>query len=267
MTALDGLSLGFSTTPLVITSIPELPLMAPADGEEPLNEHVEAYRFTKIVHETVYDSVSPLNPNNSAVGKVVVVTGGGKGIGKAVASAFALSGATGVVLLGRDKAALEASREEIQSPGVKVLCYAADITVPDQVRAVFKAALDIFGHIDVLINNAGYLSAAKDFDQISIEDYWESFEVNVKGGIVVTLEYVKTAQPGSTIVNMSSAAAHVSFYQGYSSYSSSKLAFWRIMEFVQHECPQMRTFNLNPGTCLTDMTRKSGFPTQTDLGK
>ncbi|KAL6242195.1 hypothetical protein RBB50_010743 [Rhinocladiella similis] len=237
-----------------------------SEEKETLSAHDKAHYFTNVTHEAVYDLVSPLNPSNSFAGKVVLVTGGGKGIGRAIAFGFAQAGARGVILVGRDQGALEASRAGIEKSGAKVLCYEADITSPSRIHEVFNDSLDVFGGIDVLVNNAGYLPTPQVFDKTSsLDDFWQGFEVNVKGGVTVTLQFLKSAKPDSTIINISSGAAHVSFYDGYASYSASKLALMRIMEFVQNECPHVRVFSLQPGTVLTDMTRKSAYPTHTDI--
>jgi citronellol/citronellal dehydrogenase len=82
------------------------------------------------------------------------VTGGGTGIGRATALALAATGA-GVVVCGRREAPLRATAEEVQAGGGTCLAVAADVREPEQVDRVIEAALERFGHVDVLVNNAG----------------------------------------------------------------------------------------------------------------
>jgi citronellol/citronellal dehydrogenase len=96
---------------------------------------------------------SPLRPDANA-GRVALVTGGGTGIGRATALELAATGAR-VVVCGRRPEPLEEVREEIEGLGGEVLAVAADLREPDQVERLTDAALDRFGAVDVLVNNAG----------------------------------------------------------------------------------------------------------------
>lgn len=88
-------------------------------------------------------------------GRVVLVTGGGTGIGRAAALAFARSGARAVAICGRRPEPLEAVRGEIEAAGSTCLAVPCDIREPDEVERLVTAALEPFGQIDVLVNNAG----------------------------------------------------------------------------------------------------------------
>jgi citronellol/citronellal dehydrogenase len=96
---------------------------------------------------------SPLRPDANA-GRVALVTGGGTGIGRATAHEFAATGAR-VVICGRREEPLAATAREIEALGGSCLAMSADIREPDQVERVVEAALDRFGTVDVLVNNAG----------------------------------------------------------------------------------------------------------------
>ncbi|MFM8944110.1 MAG: SDR family NAD(P)-dependent oxidoreductase, partial [Actinomycetota bacterium] len=96
---------------------------------------------------------SPLAADANA-GRVVLVTGGGTGIGRATALAFAGSGAK-VAICGRRPAPLEAARAALEALGAEVLVHPADVREPEQVVGLVDAVLGRFGAIDVLVNNAG----------------------------------------------------------------------------------------------------------------
>jgi citronellol/citronellal dehydrogenase len=102
------------------------------------------------------DSVLAADANR---GTVALITGGGTGIGRATARAFAASGAR-LVICGRRAEPLEAARSELDSAGAECLAMSCDVREPDQVAALLDAALERFGAVDVLVNNAGGQFAA-----------------------------------------------------------------------------------------------------------
>jgi NAD(P)-dependent dehydrogenase (short-subunit alcohol dehydrogenase family) len=84
--------------------------------------------------------------------------------------------------------------------------------------------------------------------------------VNIKGPIITTQAFLKIAQTGATLINVTSAAAHIPYIEEFSGYSAAKLAGAKIMECVQNENPELRVFNLNPGFFETNMAKASGLP-------
>ena len=94
----------------------------------------------------------------SLVGKVVIVTGAGRGLGRVIALTMAEAGAD-MVCAGKTSASLEATAREVQELGRAALAIPTDVTKADQVDAMVQTTLDTFGHIDVLVNNAGLLIA------------------------------------------------------------------------------------------------------------
>ncbi len=217
------------------------------------------FSFTEISHRAPYPEISPSNPILSAAGKVIVITGGGTGIGKAVAAAFLEARAAAVILIGRTEAYLKETQAELSlaKSATKVDYFVADITNQVAVETAFSTTFQCYGKVDVLVNNAGYLSAHTSLAKSPLEDYWRGFEINIKGPIITTQAFIKIAQTGATLINVSSGAAHIPYIPNYSGYSSSKLAAAKIMEFVQRENPELRVFNLSPGVVDTNMAKKS----------
>ncbi|KAF3404926.1 Short chain dehydrogenase andI [Talaromyces pinophilus] len=218
--------------------------------------------FVPTSHHDTYPTISETNPELSCKGKVAFITGGGRGIGRAIAKAFAIARAKGIFLIGRTASDLLSAVEEIKilSTGnpVPVHHAKADVTDKEAVVSAFKQAIEAFGHIDVLIQNAGYLDDHRSLLDSDLDDYWKTFEINVKGGLIVVQQFLKHSQPDDTIINIGSGAGHLPCLPGYSAYSSSKLAFAKVIEHVQVENPDLRIFNINPGAIATEMQAKSG---------
>ncbi|RBR24899.1 uncharacterized protein FIESC28_02317 [Fusarium coffeatum] len=227
--------------------------------------------FVPTLRHKTYPAIDENNPELSANGKVVFITGGGSGIGRQIAKAFLTAGAKGIFLAGRNESKLQDAVSELNnlqgSANKKTTFHytTADVTDAGSVASAFKKANEVFGHIDILIQNAGYLDDHVSVIDSDLEDYWKTFEVNVKGALIVVKQFLKQSRAGDTIINISSGAGHLPYLPGYSAYSGSKLAFAKIMEYVQHEHPDLRTFSIQPGAVETAMQAKSGIPAVDDI--
>jgi NAD(P)-dependent dehydrogenase (short-subunit alcohol dehydrogenase family) len=141
--------------------------------------------------------------------KVVIVTGGGRGIGRAVALGFAGEGAH-LVVAARTRAEIEAVAEEARGRGgadwqPRVLAVACDVTDEDQVKAVVQAALHEFGRVDVLVNNAG-VAVARPVWGMRRSSFDQTLAVNLTGTFLFTKHVWKPMkqQGGGLIINISS---------------------------------------------------------------
>jgi NAD(P)-dependent dehydrogenase (short-subunit alcohol dehydrogenase family) len=133
------------------------------------------------------------------------VTGGSKGIGKAISIAFVKEG-TNVVICGRGEEALKESAAEIEKLGGNVLAVQADLTKQPDVEHLVSSAIDRFKSIDILVYNAGIASGFDDFETLDIEAWKHIFDVNVFGTVRVTkavIPFMKKAGFGR-IINISS---------------------------------------------------------------
>ncbi|KAF4766760.1 hypothetical protein N7455_005642 [Penicillium solitum] len=221
--------------------------------------------FVPTNHHATYASISENDPRLSCEGRVVFVSGGGRGVGRAITKSFAIAQAEGIVIVGRSEQHLQETVEEVTASiqtsqlKTKLLYYKVDILDTEAVSAAYKATIASFGRIDVLIQNAGYLDEHRPIAESNLDDYWRCFEVNVKGALNVIRGFLKTSPAaGATVINVGSGAGHMSYIPGYSAYSASKLSLAKIVEYVQHEHPQLRVFNINPGAIATDMQAKAG---------
>ena len=138
-------------------------------------------------------------------GKVALVTGGGRGIGKFIATGLAEAGAD-LILTSRKMKNLEAAARAIaKETGVRVFPVACDVAKAEEIDGMVKAALDQFGHIDILVNNAGATWGAPTLE-FPIERWDQLFNVNVRGVWILTQKVasIMKSQGGGNIINISS---------------------------------------------------------------
>ncbi|KAH8799789.1 hypothetical protein F5884DRAFT_868883 [Xylogone sp. PMI_703] len=216
--------------------------------------------WTKITHHDVYPAIDPSNPSLSVKGKVVIITGGSRGIGRATALAFAKAGAEAVVITGRTEKTLQAVVEDIINLGAKAKYYIADVIDKSKIQEVFTNTKAQFGSIDVVISNAGYLPDSAKIRDADIDDWWKTFEINTKGAFIVTQAFIQHANPGATLINVNSAIAHVPHMGDFSSYGASKLASLKVAEATQAEHPEFRVYSVQPGLIETETSSKSHTP-------
>jgi len=133
-------------------------------------------------------------------GKVAIVTGGGRGIGKAIAVAFAAEGAS-VVVASRNVENLQKVVTEIESKGNKALAIQTDVTVEEQVVHMVKQAVDTFGKIDILVNNSGIGGVTCPVVDLKLEDWLEVINVDLTGSMLCTKHALKYMVPqGSGVI-------------------------------------------------------------------
>jgi NAD(P)-dependent dehydrogenase (short-subunit alcohol dehydrogenase family) len=140
-------------------------------------------------------------------GKVALVTGGSRGLGLEMATALGDAGA-GVVITARREQWLTAAEEELRAKGVSVLAVTCDVSNPEQVSAAVRAAIDRFGRLDILINNAG-ISWGEPVETMPVDKWRQVFETNAVGTFLVSQaagnEMLRLGNGGS-IINIASVA-------------------------------------------------------------
>lgn len=220
--------------------------------------------YTETVHHDTYERISPLGARSSLQGKNVVVTGGGTGIGKAIAIAFAQAGAKSVSILGRREAPLKATLLDLEKAtpySTSIFKYEiCDLIQRDQVDKALDAIVDTIGSIDVLVSNAGSLQDLVPIAKFNASDFMHGFELNVLTTLNVVQAFLKRHGRDSVIINVSSCIAHMRPMPNVSGYAVSKAANLKLMDYFAFENPEIRVFNLQPGTCETDMQTKAGVP-------
>ena len=146
----------------------------------------------------------------SAHRRVAVITGAGRGIGKATALAFLADGYR-VVLAGRHRDTLERTAAE-SGAGDRALVVPTDITAPDSVEALFATVRTELGRLDVLFNNAGAGARPAPIDELTLDDWRQIVDVNLTGTFLCTraaFRLMKYQDPrGGRIINNGSISAH-----------------------------------------------------------
>ena len=193
-------------------------------------------------------------------GKRVVVTGGSRGIGFAVAQALVRAGA-GVMICARNAAAVEAAVDSLRGSGAgPVLGRTCDVRDAEQVRALIQACVSRLGRIDILINNAAALRAFKSVEEMTVQEWRTTIGTNLDGVFYgchfAVPEMKKTG--GGFIINISSLAGKNAFAGG-SAYNASKFGLTglseALMEEVRHD--GIRVAYIMPGSVNT-RSRASG---------
>jgi meso-butanediol dehydrogenase/(S,S)-butanediol dehydrogenase/diacetyl reductase len=164
-------------------------------------------------------------------GKVAIVTGGGVGIGRAIALAFAKEGAD-VVVAAEAEPPLKETAAEIEKTGRKSLAVLMDLSDPEQPEAMVDKALEKFGRIDILVNNSGIEGPIKNVTEMDLKEWNELLAINLTGAMLCSqhvLEKSMIPRKSGAIINLASAAGRKGLPMR-SAYSSSKFG---IIGFTQ----------------------------------
>lgn len=187
-------------------------------------------------------------------GRVVIVTGGSRGIGRAVAHSLAEAGAS-VVVSGRDAGRLEAAARELEGLGVPVLGVVADVGRREDVDRLVGQSKERFGRIDVVVNNAG-ITRDTLLVRMKDEDWDEVLDVNLRGAFLVMRAAAKVMmrQRGGRIINIASAAGAMG-NPGQANYSAAKAGLIGLTKAAARELARWGILvnAVAPGLIDTDM--------------
>ena len=192
-------------------------------------------------------------------GKVALVTGGTKNIGLAIARAFATAGA-GVVITARNAAGLEEARAELETLGTgKILTITADVSDDDDIVRSADTALDTFGGVDVLVNNAYYAGRLAG-RRPGLEMTPEQWDAIWRGNVLAPYRHIQLLEPtmrergAGSIINLQSIAAS-GYVHGLMGYAASKSALGAITRYLAVDlAPTIRVNAISPGPISPDGT-------------
>ena len=215
--------------------------------------------MTSTVHNDTYPAIDPLKANFS--GKAVFITGGSKGLGRAMVLSFAKAGASYIAAgarsdmlqLAQDVAAAAASAH--RSPP-QFLPLKVDVTNQKSVDDAAAAVMKDFGRCDVVVNNAGVASNYGAVADTDPEEWWQIMNVNVRGAYLVSRAFLPLLLKGGnkSLIHITSVAAHLTNLT-MSAYQTSKLALLRLSQLISAECAEQGvvSFCIHPGNCPTDI--------------
>jgi len=187
-------------------------------------------------------------------GKVVVITGASSGLGEATARRLSEEGAA-LVLAARRAERIEKLANTIEENGGKAVAIPTDVTNAQQVQSLVDSAVQKFGKVDVILNNAGVMPLSA-LESLKVHEWEQMIDVNIKGvlyGIAAALPYMKKQKSGH-FINVSSVAGH-KIFGGSAIYSATKSAVRVISEGLRQEVTpyNIRTTIISPGAVKTEL--------------
>ncbi|MFQ5830828.1 MAG: SDR family NAD(P)-dependent oxidoreductase [Candidatus Methylomirabilia bacterium] len=192
--------------------------------------------------------------------KVAIVTGGARGIGRAVALALAREGAK-LALCSRTAEELKAAAAELERLGAQVMARPADVSQPDHVAAFVDETVGRFGRLDVLVNNAGVGHPHVPLLELSVEEWDRVLSINLRGAYLMaraSIPHMVRQREGS-VINVSSWLGRDAL-TGYGAYGVSKWGMEGITRYLALELKPfgVRVNSVHPGYVATKMTNYGG---------
>jgi NADP-dependent 3-hydroxy acid dehydrogenase YdfG len=186
--------------------------------------------------------------------KVVVITGASSGLGEATARLLSAQGAS-VVLGARREDRIEALARALTANGGKAIAMTTDVTDRAQVKKLVDSAVEAWGRIDVMLNNAGLMPQAS-LERLKIDEWDRTIDVNLKGvlyGIAAALPYMQQQKSGH-FINVSSVAGH-KVGPGFAVYAATKFGVRALSEGLRQEVKpyNIRTTIISPGAVATEL--------------
>jgi NAD(P)-dependent dehydrogenase (short-subunit alcohol dehydrogenase family) len=202
--------------------------------------------------------VSPPTPSATLAGKVAIVTGASRGIGRAIAALFAAEDGA-VVLAARDAERLEENAQVIALAGGRALAVPVDVADEVSVAALFARTAEAFGPVDILVNAAGAFARAP-FAEMTTATWEAVLNVNLRGTFLCCREAFRIMPPrGGVIVNFSSLSGvpKVEKFPGNSAYVTAKFGVSGLSEAlaVEGKALNIRVLAVSPGAVDTEMLR------------
>lgn len=201
------------------------------------------------------------------VGKHVLITGASRGLGKSMAIAYAKAGASVIGVVARSeldqvKQEIEGAASSVNRDIPKVVATEMNVLEPERIQAAVDRITPAFdGRLDILISNAGYMETWLPINKANIDDWWKSWEVNIKGQFLTWNAFLPLilADESSlkTVINLSSIGAHMST-PGASAYQTAKFAIVRLTEFLNAEYEEkgLIAYCMHPGAVPTELAWK-----------
>ena len=187
--------------------------------------------------------------------KNVLVTGGSRGIGKAIALEFAKNGYDVIINYKNDDIEANKTCEIISNMGVNAVPIKCDISKEEDVKEMYELVKEKFNHLDCLINNAGIANDGVFFDKTK-EDFVKVYETNLVGPFLCAKYFRKIMDKKSSIVNISSTNGIDTYYTYSADYDASKAALISLSNNLAVELAPIRVNTICPGWVNTEMNKE-----------
>ncbi len=202
-------------------------------------------------------------------GKVVVITGASSGLGESTARYLAKLGAT-VVLGARRKDRLDAIVKDIHAAGGEALAVTVDVTKRSEVEGLVKKAIDTYGRIDVMVNNAGIMAIAP-LAALKVEEWERMVDINIKGvlyGVAAALPHMQKQKSGH-FINTASVFGIKVFAPGGTVYCATKEAIRTLTEGLRMEAhaDKIRCTIISPGAVDSELKQDTSDPASSEAVK
>ncbi|KAI1410132.1 NAD(P)-binding protein [Hypoxylon sp. FL1857] len=217
--------------------------------------------FTRTIHTDTYEYISPKNVDLH--GRSVFITGASKGVGKETALSFAAAGCSKIGIGARSDLSSvaaeikEAARKAGHEEEPKVVSVKLDVTSEESVKSAAETISEEFGgKLDILVNNAGYLPEWLPIGSSRTDEWWTTYEINVKGVYLCSRYFISLLLEGDLKTNilMTSAGA-VAVMPSASAYQSTKFVVCRLAEFLAAEYQDrgLVCYAFHPGGIKTEL--------------
>jgi len=192
-------------------------------------------------------------------GKIALITGGSRGIGAAIAKRLAADGANVAITYTKGADAAASVVKEIERVGRKAIAIQADSTDAVAVEAAVEKAVETFGRLDVLVNNAG-TAIPKPFEETTLEELDRVLDINVRGTMVATQAALKHMKSGARIIMIGSSVGERNNMPGLVPYSATKGAVKMFTQGLSREVGRrgITVNNIQPGPIDTDLNPAVG---------
>ncbi|MBV9453334.1 MAG: SDR family NAD(P)-dependent oxidoreductase [Rubrobacter sp.] len=192
-------------------------------------------------------------------GKVAMITGASRGLGRALTLAYAEEGAN-LVITSRSAESFELVAEEAEGTGVEVLAIPADISRSTHIEKLIDAAVERFGRIEVLINNAGLLGPRVPIEEYPEDEWRRVLEANLTGPFLLTKAVIPYMPKGGSIINITSGVS-IKGRPRWGAYSVTKFGLEGLTQILAAELEErsIRVNSVDPGSMRTEM-RAAAYP-------
>jgi len=195
-------------------------------------------------------------------GKIAIVTGGNRGIGKGIAKGLAAEGAS-LTIAARNAELLSQTADELRAMGTKVLAVPTDVTDEEQIKTLFEKAMAEYERLDILVNNAGAFDGGP-IDKLSTEAWDKVIGVNLRAPFLCSREAIgimKAQGEGGRIINVGSISAH-RVRPRSAPYSASKFGIWGLTQVIALEGRShgITASCLQPGNTYVERIQNHPFP-------